>query len=355
MAGGADRPAEVHWQPRASRLFNLVLALLNEPPRSATCLTTNVRGYEGTPESRRRQFARDRDALAGAGVVVRAVPAPPGVRWGADPAASGGREGAPEELYTVDRDDVFLPDLHVTEGEADAIAAASRWAMSGPLAGAASRAYLKLAAAGVRRDSGRVVADVPDQMDFDEASTDAVFRALDNGLRISFLYWPTLLDEPVERTMDPWAIGAVDGRLYVTGHDIDRDAQRTFRLSRIAEVRALPTFSTHPAPPGTGRDLIEQGLRSSRVTVEAVLAFRGGGAVELRDVTRDPDPSDPTPDGASPGDEIRVTAPVDRTWLVRTAAAYAPDVVVLSPPDLRAEVVDLLRRAASAPEDRTAP
>ncbi|MEL4152693.1 hypothetical protein MTQ22_05040, partial [Corynebacterium bovis] len=56
-AAPANGPAEVHWQPRASRLFNLVLALLNEPPRSATWLTTNVRGYEGAPESRRTPAA----------------------------------------------------------------------------------------------------------------------------------------------------------------------------------------------------------------------------------------------------------------------------------------------------------
>lgn len=34
---------------------------------------------------------------------------------------------------------------------------------------------------------------------------------------------------------------------------------------------------------------------------------------------------------------------VDRDWLIRTAAGYAPDVVVLEPEDVRSDILALLR------------
>jgi proteasome accessory factor C len=43
--------------------------------------------------------------------------------------------------------------------------------------------------------------------------------------------------------------------------------------------------------------------------------------------------------------ELLTVGPVDRTWLARTAAAYAPDAVVLDPPDLVDDIVARLERA----------
>ena len=37
---------------------------------------------------------------------------------------------------------------------------------------------------------------------------------------------------------------------------------------------------------------------------------------------------------------------VRKDWLVRTAAGYAPEVEVLDPPEVRADIINLLRAAA---------
>lgn len=43
---------------------------------------------------------------------------------------------------------------------------------------------------------------------------------------------------------------------------------------------------------------------------------------------------------------------VDKDWLVRTAAGYAPEVEVLEPAGVREEVISLLRTAAQPEEGR---
>lgn len=308
-----NRPVETHWVPGASRLFNLVIALLNsDSPRAVEWVFSNVEGYQrATDAAARKQLERDRQDLAALGVHISGTD-----RLSLDPAQT------------------FLPDVEFTDGEATVIAAASRWAQSGEMRPAARSAYTKLAAAGMqyRVSTGEVaVSSVPDHTALDDASFDAIFRALDNGLVLSFNYYPSLVDTPQQRRLEPWAYGAQDGLLYVTGFDPDRGSQRTFRLARIDSVSALPEFAHQPRPEGTPQQLIEQGLRSSRQMVTATIEFPDDGAWELRRLA----------------DADGQVGPVEREWLVRTAAAYAPHAVVTSPPDLVADVVAVLKEAAS--------
>lgn len=308
-----NRPVETHWIPGATRLFNLVIALINsEKPRTPEWILANVEGYQQVNmDSARKQLERDRKDLEALGVHI------------------GGTD-----LLSLDSSQSFLPDIEFTDGEATVITAASRWAQSGEMLSAAQSAYTKLAAAGLQRRvaSGEVtIPSVPDHTALDGDSIDAIFRALDNGLVLTFNYYPSLVDNPQQRRLEPWAYGARDGLIYVTGFDLDRGAQRTFRLARIDSVSALPEFAQHPRPQGTPQQLIEQGLESSHQMVTATVEFPGEGAWELRRLTND----------------SGTIGPVDRDWLNRTTAAYAPQVVVTSPPDIVAAIVAVLKEAAS--------
>ena len=124
------------------------------------------------------------------------------------------------------------------------------------MAGPTAQAQLKLAGAGLSRvENSAVVQPVPDMVELDPRSVDAIFRATQRGLRMTFWYYPAYLVEPEQRTLDPWAVAGVEGRLYVTGFDVDRGAQRTFRLARLSDVSAEAQFIEHPAPtdPATGQ------------------------------------------------------------------------------------------------------
>lgn len=310
-------PAQVTWEKGGTRLLNLVIALINETrPRSADWVVSHVSGYDSpTQASKRKQLQRDRETLAQLGVRI-------------DVLSSRG-EG---ELYHLDADGSFLPDLNLTPEQADVLAAAARWTQPGEMSAAAESAYRKLAAAGIRRELGaNVIASVPDLTDLDHDSIDAIFRALDNGLRISFDYYKSLIEPPTRRTIEPWAYGAVDGRIYVTGWDLDREAQRTFRISRISDIDVVAEFIKNPVPDLPSSELIRVGLSLSGTLVKARLRFSDQtGAEELRLLS----------------DATGSIGPVDREWLVKTAAAYAPDVIVEEPADVVADVIALLRAAA---------
>ena len=330
-AGSRNRPVKVTWQQGASRLFNLVIGLLNAPsPRPTAWVVENIEGYSGQLKSRERVFHRDRESLRQLGIQL----------------GHESREG--QDYWLLRPEQVFLPDLDLSEAELQVLATATQWArqpVDSAMAGPTARAQLKLAGAGLSRvDDAAVVQPVPDMVELDPRSVDAIFRATQRGLRMTFWYYPAYLVEPEQRTLDPWAVAGIDGRLYVTGFDVDRGAQRTFRLARLSDVRAEAQFVEHPAPtdPATGQpvpagELIRRGLAGHQTKVNASVLFTGERAIELQDMARE---LRDTPDG-----RVGTVGPVDRDWLVQTAASYAPDAVLLEPQKLVVEVLDLLQRA----------
>lgn len=56
-------------------------------------------------------------------------------------------------------------------------------------------------------------------------------------------------DERLVRVVDPWLVASTAGRWYLVGHDHLRDAERSFRIDRIVEARALDG-EARPAPEG---------------------------------------------------------------------------------------------------------
>lgn len=325
MTTSRNKPTQVSWRDGAERLFNLVIALINEPnPRSTTWVLRNVEGYDGQRRSQEKQFQRDRETLAEMGLPV--------LRTSGTDYASEHEEQ--RELWHIDPASAFLDGVDFTDDEAEMLALASRWARGGALAEPARQALRKLSAAGARPRtpiSQDVVAHVPDGIELDEPSLEALFRALDSQLVIEFNYYPSLVEEPVVRVLEPWAYGAIDGTFYLTGFDLTRGAQRTFRMSRIDSIEALPEFGSEPVPEASATELITMGLQRAGRLVRARLLFLEEGAWELR---------------SKAGDEGWI-GPVDRTWLVRTAAAYAPKVIIAEPRDVAQEVVETLGTAAA--------
>lgn len=330
-AGSRNRPVKVTWQQGASRLFNLVIGLLNAPsPRPTAWVVENIEGYSGQLKSRERVFHRDRESLRQLGIQL----------------SHESREG--QDYWLLRPEQVFLPDLDLSETELQVLATATQWArqpVDSAMAGPTAQAQLKLAGAGLSTvDDAAVVQPVPDMVELDPRSVDAIFRATQHGLRMTFWYYPAYLVEPEQRTLDPWAVAGIDGRLYVTGFDVDRGAQRTFRLARLSDVRAEAQFVEHPAPtdPATGQpvpagELIRRGLEGHQTKVTASVLFTGEGAIEIQDMAHE---LRDTPEG-----RVGTVGPVDRDWLVQTAASYAPDAVLLEPQQLVVEVLDLLQRA----------
>ena len=77
-----------------------------------------------------------------------------------------------------------------------------------------------------------------------------------------------------ERTLHPYGLVAHSGRWYVTGADPGRGEDRTFRLDRITEARALPgSFEPPPGPDPAHRVL--SGLAATPYRHQVTLQIKG--------------------------------------------------------------------------------
>ncbi|MEJ6548472.1 WYL domain-containing protein [Corynebacterium sp. USCH3] len=329
-----NRPAEVHWDPASSRLLNLILALTDHP-RPFTWIHSHVDGYAGDADTVRRRFDRDRSLIDDLGLVVTES-------TGTD------TDGHPELHYGLDPTSSFLPDLALTDARWQALRPAVQWVPNQSLAAPVRQALQKLSTVAPASDADGgdpgFSAPVPDAVDLTDADIEALNVCLDRNLSLTFHYWPALTEQPQVRHLDPWAVAAVDGRLYLTGFDLDRDGQRTFRLSRIADLETAATLIRHRAPGRPAAELVTEGLKASSTMVTARVRFLTDGAQELRVLA-----------GPAGDDGGHPLGPVDRRWLIRTAASYATDVLVVDPPDLVSDIIAHLEdavRTFGGQEDR---
>ena len=119
------------------------------------------------------------------------------------------------------------------------MALAARLWESPELAGPAHGALVKLRAAGVEvdEDQGRAQPRVRGG----EPAFGPLLAAVQAGRAVTFDYrrgGPA--GEVARRTVEPWGVVSWRGRWYVVGHDRDRAAPRSFRVSRIVgPVRAI--------------------------------------------------------------------------------------------------------------------
>lgn len=206
------------------RLINLVLALKDSTrPLRGRWIIEHVSGYGDVPEeSRLRKLTRDIAQLRDLGFVITAV----------------------EDGYLIDFSHTI--DVHFTREEMEVIALASKFALSGDLAVLGQRAWVKLSAAG---SLGTVapVHGVPDGTDLTGPDFSTVLHAITTGTVVQFLYYPSVEDEPVQRTVEPWALVPHNGRWYLTCFDLERNEPRSFRLARINSIDDTGVAASHIA------------------------------------------------------------------------------------------------------------
>jgi proteasome accessory factor C len=220
-----------HDTDKLIRQLSLVAFLMAER-RAVTArdIKGQVEGYqEMSDEAFARRFYSDRAELIALGV----------------PLHSQRDEYTGEELYTMRSERYFLPPLELTDDELAALQTClylleGKFAYAEPL-----RLALQNLALG--------------RPGFAEAPTDTAMRvevldpeysvemqgrlgkleaAISKQRTVKFPYWSISRDEERERTVNPYALFADAGAWYVVGLDLEADAERTFRVSRIrGEIR----------------------------------------------------------------------------------------------------------------------
>ena len=326
----AHNPTPKRHDEAVERLTNLSFALQGaansggSPDRSAAWIRRHVAGYgDKSGEAFAKSLARDIATLQRAGVPI---------------VHSGGEDGA---RYRLDASSYQLPPVEFSPEEAMVLGIAGGMGTTGGLSDFSLSGWTKIAASGASRNlSGApVYTAVNDITRLAPEVITSVLAAVRNRLRITLSYRANPAAKPVRRVMDPWGVVNRDSHIYIVGFDVDRGAPRVFRALRVSDVKRSHDPAEHTVPTETVQALVERALQRGE-KVDAQLLIPVGKAQELMDA------GEKQPDGTV------MLHNVDKDWLVRTAAGYAPEVEVLEPAGVREEVISLLRTAAQRQEGR---
>jgi proteasome accessory factor B len=321
---------------KVERLVNLVIALLSTRGYiSAEKIRSSVAGYSdsASAEAFSRMFERDKNELRDLGIPLEV-----------------GRASAwdPTEGYRINRDAYSLAPVDLTPDEAAAVAVATQLWESPELITATQGALLKLRAAGVDVDPDAPVAiaspaGVPGLRGSEEV-LGILLSAIDSRQAVQFPHRPSRAEPYATRTVEPWGVVTEKGRWYLVGHDRDRDATRTFRLSRIGrDVTPIGKPGAVTVPEGVDlRKIVAQTVTEAAATTtvgqarvwvadgHATALRRAGTSIEARQL------------GGRDGEVIELDVR-SADQLARDIAGYGADALVLEPQSLRDDVLARLR------------
>ncbi|MDA4107897.1 transcriptional regulator [Mycobacterium holsaticum DSM 44478] len=320
--------------------MNLVIALLSANTYiTAEHIRETVYGYSenASDEAFSRMFERDKNELRDLGIPLET-----------------GRVSQfdPTEGYRINREAYALPAVELTADEAAAVAVATQLWESPELITATQGALLKLRAAGVDIDAVDAAVAITSTgalpgLRGSEDVLGILLSAIDSGQAVQFPHRPSRSDPYTVRTVEPWGVLTDRGRWYLVGHDRDRNATRTFRLSRIgAEVTPIgPTGAVSPPEGVNLREIVDRAVGEWPSSGQARVWVADGRATALRRRATVIGPREL--DGRA-GEEISVDiGMLDR--LAREVASYGPDAVALAPQALRDDVLARLRAQAGQP------
>jgi proteasome accessory factor B len=263
-----------------------------------------------------RMFERDKESLRELGIPVETVSldAVHDDEWG----------------YRIEKGDYQLPPVSFTTDELVALDVAARAWTRSALEGAATDAVRKLESTGVELPTGGSM-PVETRISVTEDAFGPLMRAVTERRTATFTYRKPGA-APDLRRIEPWGLVLRLGATYVVGHDLDRDARRVFRVSRIEGDVSLGRPNDFERPYGIDlRAAVSDGLPET-VSGTARLRVAPGRAMALRQVA-----------GSGPDVEILEVPFRSLDQLERQVAGYGIDVVVLEPYELRDAVIRRLQ------------
>jgi predicted DNA-binding transcriptional regulator YafY len=197
---------------KLDRLLNLTAALLEaRVPMTADEIRARVPGYSAdSDEAFHRAFERDKDDLRELGVPIETV--------------TVAHHEQPRAAYTIERDRYELPDPGFELDELAAIQlAATAVQLEGLDRDDVEEGLRKLGGSALPDgNAGAPLGAVPTPESLLE-----LFVAVLERREVDFGYGGA------RRRVQPHRLQFERGRWYLTGHDLDRDAHRSFRLDRI--------------------------------------------------------------------------------------------------------------------------
>lgn len=314
---------------RSERLVNLVLALLSTRQYlTAERIRDVVSGYtrSGSDAAFFRMFERDKAELRDLGIRLET-----------------GRNSITDHVegYRIARRDYELGEIDLAPDEAAAVALAARLWDSPELTGWARTALVKLRAAGVEVDENGTTFIEP-RVHTEPAFT-PLLTSLHESCPVRFSYRRAGSPEHRLRRVEPWGVVSWRSHWYVVGYDLDREAPRCFRLSRIigpVHVTDAPGTVSRPADIDLLRFVVQTDEGDWFPQLTAKLWVADNRAIGLR---RQATLLDRMTVDQQNGDVVEMAV---HSWerAADQIAGHGPDVLVLEPDVLAKSVTDRLER-----------
>lgn len=318
------------------RLFSLVLTLLaSEHGLTKQQIFATVRGYEpisGSDTSAKavaqdKKFERDKTDLRDLGIPIETFDSP---------EAPGDNQLL---RYRITKDDYEFPDdVTFTGAELALLDLAGQVWREGTVSVMTQHALLKLRSFDIEPDAP-ILGYAP-RLRTREASFDTLSLAIERNERVTFEYLKPTDSSAKKREVTPYALGTVEGRWHLLGYDHAREAERTFLLSRIISKVQLSADPATPIPDGVLHRLTE-GLQDVYERNVAEVKVRMGSATDAQLSNR-------LLSKEVSHDEHWRTLQVhflDPTIFAHELAGSGPEVVVLTPVDVRTSVQQILTSA----------
>ena len=311
---------------RTERLLNVVFCLLGAArPVSRAEIRQVVAGYDpdATDAAFERMFERDKDELRGMGIPVETIV-----------DVNGEVEG-----YLIRRQNA-TSDLDFNADELALLALAAALSQEAILEASATTALRKIET--ISGDAPELLNQTRMRMNATDAALIPLMTALREQAVVTFSYQGRKDDVGEKRTVDPWGVIAHDGAWYFIGHDHDRAARRTFRLSRIQGAVTVTARSIEqPRPQELNLVEVVRGETPEQHSTARVVISGGHGAA-LRVANHCED---------SPFDDVELhISAVSEDVLVSQICAAGLGVKVIGPLEIRKKVVAALQSIAHAHE-----
>lgn len=315
---------------KSERLLNLYIMLLAQTRfvSKQDIRRAHYAEYADDPrghEAFEKAFERDKEDLRELGVVIE--------------VGSLDSYFDDEQGYRISADTSSLPEIRFEADEAAVLGIAARAWEQHTLARATTEAMRKLAAQGVEIDTSRLDL-VPPSLRAEEPAFDACWEATQKRRVITFDYRRPG-EEAATRRLQPWGVVRSSGRWYVVGYDLDRRAERVFRLSRVqGKVTLTGKSAAYEVPAGTDVAASARNLVQRAPDIEASVLVRQRAGVALRRQAVRIEEDVDGPDELTAWDRLSISG--QARDLVASVLSLGSNAVLEAPADLRAEVVSRL-------------
>ena len=308
---------------RYHRILHLVLALADDTRwgRTDEWIAANVPGYTHVKEDSARKYIGDDIAL------LR--------RNGVD-VTTHARRGT----HKIEAGAWQLDGLGLTEDEAAVVRMSTEVRFGDEsLTDLAADGWAKIAAVARRRDlrAGGGTIIIADRGTLDQEQLTVLADAMEPPRsRVHFYYAPMAFADEHLRTIEPWTLVNLRGRMYVLGHDVDRDAVRVFRMARMTDIAATSAAATVPLPEGDLQAIAERALNRGAELRPAIVRIAPSTCGDL------------TVDARQLGDDRWELAPRTSAELVDAGLEHAGNLEIIEPADIRERVIAVLTEIVRA-------